>query len=192
MMTREQKLEEALRDVRTWADSQCPCHEETPNPCTLCGASVENLEACKAVESIFPRDLLRKLDAALSVEKEAEAIGFVTQTVLDELRVNRAGKLYAIVPTRQRDYAIPLYTHPSPPIAISDEQVEHAEAEFYRTQGDMRAALEAAFSATPQKSNKAKEVLRLVKEFALLANGWNPEEEDDYKEFKKAIKDVLK
>ena len=72
-MTREQKLEEALRDVRAWADSQCPCHEETPNPCTLCGASVENLEACKSVESIFPRKLLRKLDAALSAPK-ADAV----------------------------------------------------------------------------------------------------------------------
>jgi hypothetical protein len=47
-----------LRKIEHWAQQKCPCHNEQPNPCPLCGASVENLEACKAVESIFPRDLL--------------------------------------------------------------------------------------------------------------------------------------
>ncbi len=54
-----------LKRIEHWAQSRCPCHEETPNPCPLCGASVENLEACKSVESIFPRDLLADLRSAL-------------------------------------------------------------------------------------------------------------------------------
>jgi len=50
-----------LARIEHWASTRCPCHEETPNPCPLCGASVENLEACKAVEETFPRDILRDI-----------------------------------------------------------------------------------------------------------------------------------
>ncbi|MEZ2132524.1 MULTISPECIES: hypothetical protein [unclassified Sinorhizobium] len=59
------RLRELLKKIEWWAQQRCPCHEETPNPCPLCGASVENLEACKAVESIFPRDLLSEVRSAL-------------------------------------------------------------------------------------------------------------------------------
>jgi hypothetical protein len=61
-MSPEQKL---LSKIKHWAQSKCPCHEETPNPCPLCGASVENLEPCKAVENTFPRDILREINVLL-------------------------------------------------------------------------------------------------------------------------------
>ncbi len=60
-----------LKRIEHWAQSRCPCHEETPNPCPLCGASVENLEACKAVENIFPRDLLADLRSSLYQQEES-------------------------------------------------------------------------------------------------------------------------
>jgi hypothetical protein len=66
------RLRKALKDVEWWAQQKCPCHEETPNPCPLCGASVENLEACKAVESVFPRELLKQVRAALSPVEESK------------------------------------------------------------------------------------------------------------------------
>jgi len=66
-----ERLRAALRKVEWWAQQKCPCHEETPNPCPLCGASVENLEACKAVESVFPRDLLADIRAALASRRGA-------------------------------------------------------------------------------------------------------------------------
>ena len=68
-MERIRQLEEALKEVKHWARSRCPCHEENPNPCPLCGASVENLEACKAVESIFPRSILSKINHALEASQ---------------------------------------------------------------------------------------------------------------------------
>lgn len=49
---------EALERVLHWAEARCPCHNEEPNPCPLCGASVENLEACKSAENTLPRDIL--------------------------------------------------------------------------------------------------------------------------------------
>jgi hypothetical protein len=64
-------LTKTLASVKTWAEQRCPCHEETPNPCPLCGASVENLEACKAVDQTFPRDIKRDIFAALAAAKEA-------------------------------------------------------------------------------------------------------------------------
>lgn len=50
-----------LQDVLRWAESHCPCHNEEPNPCPLCGASVENLEPCKSAENTLPRQLLRDI-----------------------------------------------------------------------------------------------------------------------------------
>lgn len=64
-LAREAKLREALNAFLTWADQKCPCHNEEPNPCTLCGASVENLEPCKAADSTLPRMLLRDARTAL-------------------------------------------------------------------------------------------------------------------------------
>ncbi|RWP44250.1 MAG: hypothetical protein EOR04_04850 [Mesorhizobium sp.] len=56
-----QRLEELVSRTLTWAEQRCPCHNEQPNPCPLCGASVENLEACKSAENTIPRDLLVEL-----------------------------------------------------------------------------------------------------------------------------------
>lgn len=58
--------ERVLRDVLRWAESRCPCHEEQPNPCPLCGASVENLEPCKSAENTLPRRLLGDIRAGVA------------------------------------------------------------------------------------------------------------------------------
>ena len=55
------RLADTIQSVLTWADQRCPCHNEQPNPCPLCGASVENLEACKSAENTFPRRLLSEI-----------------------------------------------------------------------------------------------------------------------------------
>ena len=52
--------------VLKWAEGRCPCENELPNPCPLCGASVENLEACKSAENTLPTSLLRKIRMALA------------------------------------------------------------------------------------------------------------------------------
>lgn len=65
-------LVEALKSFIWWADQKCPCHNEEPNPCTLCGASVENLELCKAADRTLPPRLLRQARAALASGKPRE------------------------------------------------------------------------------------------------------------------------
>lgn len=55
----------ALRVVHDWANARCPCHEETPDPCPLCGASVER-GACMSAENTIPRDILARIRFALS------------------------------------------------------------------------------------------------------------------------------
>lgn len=50
-----------FRRIEFWASSRCPCSYETPDPCPLCFASVDNLEPCKAVELTFPPDILRDI-----------------------------------------------------------------------------------------------------------------------------------
>ena len=54
-------LEAVVKKTLAWAEARCPCHNDEPNPCPLCGASVENLEACKSAENTIPRDLLKEL-----------------------------------------------------------------------------------------------------------------------------------
>lgn len=58
---RIKELEGVVKKTLTWAEARCPCHNEQPNPCPLCGASVENFEACKSAENIIPPDLLKEL-----------------------------------------------------------------------------------------------------------------------------------
>lgn len=57
---------EVLQALLLWADSQCPCRDELPNPCPLCGARADAPDACKSVEAIFPRVLLTTLQNSLS------------------------------------------------------------------------------------------------------------------------------
>ncbi|MBP0492220.1 hypothetical protein [Roseomonas indoligenes] len=59
------RLRDVVSRLLTWADKKCPCENEQPNPCPLCGASVENLEPCKAADQTLPRDLLAAARAAL-------------------------------------------------------------------------------------------------------------------------------
>ena len=59
-------LREALQAFVTWGEQQCPCENEQPDPCPLCGASVENGDICKAAEAKFPRRILENARAALS------------------------------------------------------------------------------------------------------------------------------
>lgn len=69
---REAKVAELVtvhKSVLEWAQSRCPCQNEKPDPCPLCGADVAT-GSCKAVESIFPCDLLADLRAALAAFKE--------------------------------------------------------------------------------------------------------------------------
>lgn len=70
--TTHQRTLEALRDVLRWAEARCPCRNEEPNLCPLCGASVENLEACKSAENTLPRDLLEKLRRAAALARIKE------------------------------------------------------------------------------------------------------------------------
>lgn len=56
----------ALQSVQHWAVQRCPCRNEEPDPCPLCGASVANLQACKAVEETFPPRVLTEINAALT------------------------------------------------------------------------------------------------------------------------------
>lgn len=62
---REAGLREALGGFLFWADQKCPCWNDEPNPCPLCGASIENLEGCKAADQTLPRHLLVEARAAL-------------------------------------------------------------------------------------------------------------------------------
>lgn len=65
MRARIKELEAALGLVQRWAQQRCPCRNEEPNPCPLCGASVENLEACKAVDETFPPHLKQTIAGLL-------------------------------------------------------------------------------------------------------------------------------
>lgn len=60
------ELVQALHGFVRWANAKCPCENEQPNPCPLCGASVENFEGCKAADQTLPRELLEAARAAIS------------------------------------------------------------------------------------------------------------------------------
>jgi hypothetical protein len=68
---REEKLRKVVSGFLRWADQKCPCRNEEPNPCPLCGASVENLEPCKAADNTLPRSLLQDARAALAADGAA-------------------------------------------------------------------------------------------------------------------------
>lgn len=60
--------QDVLKKVIDWASRRCPADDESV-PCPLCGARADVPgDACKAVESIFPRELLRELRSVLAVE----------------------------------------------------------------------------------------------------------------------------
>lgn len=55
----------ALEAVMRWASSRCPCANELPNPCTLCGVTVESGEACKAIQGTLPKILSEQIASAI-------------------------------------------------------------------------------------------------------------------------------
>ncbi|MEZ2132733.1 MULTISPECIES: hypothetical protein [unclassified Sinorhizobium] len=57
------RLRELLKKIEWWASRRCPADDESV-PCPLCGARADIPgDTCKAVESIFPRDLLAEVRA---------------------------------------------------------------------------------------------------------------------------------
>lgn len=52
------ETEKVVLALLRWADAKCPCENEQPDPCPLCGASVENLDGCKAADNTLPPSLL--------------------------------------------------------------------------------------------------------------------------------------
>lgn len=64
-----EELAKALKAVRRWAEKRCPCENDNPDPCPLCGERVDG-GRCKAVPATFPRDLLAKIDAALAAARK--------------------------------------------------------------------------------------------------------------------------
>lgn len=64
-----ERLTKALSAVSTWAEQRCPCRNEEPNPCPLCGADANKPgDICLSAENTFPRDLLTLIRDALSKE----------------------------------------------------------------------------------------------------------------------------
>lgn len=69
-----ERMAEVLRKTKHWASTRCPVREETPDPCSLCGARVdgEGVDGvCKSAEAIFPHDLLTRLSSAINSYREA-------------------------------------------------------------------------------------------------------------------------
>ena len=69
-------LATALDAVLDWATKRCPCENEEPNPCPLCGADA-NIpgDCCKAVDATIPLLVLTTIRAALSAYKGGGATG---------------------------------------------------------------------------------------------------------------------
>ncbi len=56
-----ERLRNALVLFLEWAEGQCPCADEGPDPCPRCGAAASGEDGCMAIEATFP---LLVLDAA--------------------------------------------------------------------------------------------------------------------------------
>lgn len=66
-----EKARETIDGMLYWAQHRCPCTDEKPDPCTLCGVSVASLEGCKAVDASFPRSSIVAMNEALAAIDEA-------------------------------------------------------------------------------------------------------------------------
>jgi hypothetical protein len=51
---------DVLRDVLAWAESECPCEDGKPDPCSLCGARADH-DHCMAADALFPGVLLARI-----------------------------------------------------------------------------------------------------------------------------------
>lgn len=63
---REQALLKVVRNVLTWAEQRCPCHNDEPKICPLCLADAAK-DACMSAENTIPKHLLTELRQALPV-----------------------------------------------------------------------------------------------------------------------------
>lgn len=64
---------EVLNRLLAWANRRCPCYNDSPSPCPLCGARVDATDengVCKAAEYTVPGDLLQAARAFLDKLKE--------------------------------------------------------------------------------------------------------------------------
>lgn len=64
---------EVSNRLLAWANRRCPCYDDSPSPCPLCGARVDATDengVCKAAEYTVPGDLLRAARALLDKLKE--------------------------------------------------------------------------------------------------------------------------
>lgn len=61
---REQALLKVIRNVLTWAEQRCPCHNDEPKICPLCLADAAK-DACMSAENTIPRHLLTELRSCL-------------------------------------------------------------------------------------------------------------------------------
>lgn len=86
-------LVKALEDTIAWASGKCPCANEMPDPCTLCGARVDG-DRCLVVESVFPRALLTNVCAALAAYKAKEAAQVPTELTPLHMEMLRRGVMY--------------------------------------------------------------------------------------------------
>lgn len=114
---------EALKAVLRWAEQCCPHGSDETGPCPLCGASVENLEACKSAENTFPPDLLQTIRLTLSRpsaharqtggpvawQKRVKIAGQWTSWMNHEREPQPGGVPEGCFEKR------PLYAHPAPP-----------------------------------------------------------------------------
>lgn len=65
---------EVNRALLDWAEARCPCHDEKPDPCPLCGASAKPGGGhCMSAKNTLPRYLLEKLRAARRYLQKREA-----------------------------------------------------------------------------------------------------------------------
>jgi uncharacterized protein (DUF1778 family) len=59
------EADEVNRALLDWAEARCPCHDEKPDPCPLCGASAKPGGGhCMSAENTLPRHLLEMLRSA--------------------------------------------------------------------------------------------------------------------------------
>lgn len=59
------EADEVNRALLDWAEARCPCHDDKPDPCPLCGASAKPGGGhCMSAENTLPRHLLEKLRTA--------------------------------------------------------------------------------------------------------------------------------
>ena len=66
VQAREQQLIKAVRDTLTWAEQRCPCNDDQPKICPLCGADAAK-DACMSAENTIPRHILTQLRQCLPV-----------------------------------------------------------------------------------------------------------------------------